>query len=270
MYYQSTASVPHYQFELFKAYPQIRHYVATRKGGVSTGQFDSLNIGLGTADERVNILENRRRIAQMMGIADEQLIFPNQQHESNIQVITQEKVTKGQHWLSDHLTCTDALISQEKGICISAISADCVPLLMFDPVRQVIGAVHAGWRGTVKKIAQKTVLQMQELMGCQPADLLIGIGPSIGPERYEVGTTVIEAVEQAFGTKTGLIHHENNEGKGFFDLWEANKRQLLEVGVQADHIEVSGLCTLTHSDTFFSARHFKGKGGRFASGIMLT
>lgn len=270
MYYNLSASIPHYQFDHLKALPKVQHYISTRKGGVSQGEFATLNISLGTADSRANILENRHRIAQMMGVSNEQLIFPRQTHSAVVQLITEEKRNKGFLWLSDHLSCTDALITQEKNCCISVISADCVPLLLFDPVQQAIGAVHAGWRGTVQKIAQKTVFAMQDTFGSKAADLIIGIGPSIGPEVYEVGSEVIEAVEQAFGTKKGLIHRENKQGKGFLDLWEANSRQLTTIGVLKEHIEIAELCTLSHSETFFSARKLYGKGGRFASGIMLV
>ncbi|MGB0521760.1 MAG: peptidoglycan editing factor PgeF [Flammeovirgaceae bacterium] len=269
MKYHTHANIPYYQFDHFSTKSSIRHYIATRHGGVSTGEFSSLNISLGTADDRENILENRQRIAQLMQIEPQQLVFPSQTHDATIQVVTQTKINQGTIWLNEQLRCTDALITNEKGICLSVISADCVPLLFFDPVQQAIGAVHAGWRGTVKKIAQKAVQKMQETFSSKPEDLLIGIGPSIGPERYEVGPEVIEAVITAFGTKKGLVSQETKEGKGLLNLWEANKLQLLNAGVASKHIELAGLCTLTHSDIFFSARSMRGKGGRFASGIIL-
>jgi len=251
-------------------FEELKHYVSTRHGGVSKGTFSSLNISLGTADEQSAILENRHRIAQMMGVSDKRLIFPRQTHQDQIRCITATSLAQEANALESYLQCTDALITQEKGCCISVISADCVPVLFFDPVQQAIGAAHGGWRGTVQKIAQKTALMMQTTFGTKPEDLRVGIGPSIGPKVYEVGTEVIEAVEKAFGTKKGLIHQETKAGKGIFDLWEANRRQLLDIGVKEANIECAEICTYTHHELFFSARRLNGKGGRFASGIMLT
>lgn len=262
--------IPYLNYYHFTAFDTLKHYVSTRHGGVSDGEFSSLNISLGTADKPENIRENRHRIAQAMGISDERLIFPRQTHQDRIVCVTADALAASKEVLETQLACTDALITQEKNVCISVISADCVPVLFFDPVQQAIGAAHGGWRGTVQKIAQKTALAMQTNFGSKPEDLVVGIGPSIGPKVYEVGSEVIEAVETAFGTKKGLIHQETKEGKGIFDLWEANRRQLLEVGVKEEWIECAEICTYTHHELFFSARRWKGKGGRFASGIMLV
>ena len=122
----------------------------------------------------------------------------------------------------------------------------------------------------MQKIGKKTALAMQEHFGSDPKDIRVGIGPSIGPEAYEVGKEVIQAVENAFGTKENLIHQETPQGKGHFDLWEANKQPLLEIGILEQHIECANICTYTQHDLFFSARRLNGKGGRFASGIMLV
>jgi YfiH family protein len=150
------------------------------------------------------------------------------------------------------------------------MSADCVPVLLYDPVKGAVGAVHAGWKGTVGKIVTATVKAMQEMFGTNPKDLKAGIGPSICPEVYEVGEEVIEAAVKAFGTKEGLITHENGQGKGYFNLWEANRIQLLSMGVPADAIEVAGICTYRQSHQFFSARKSGNRAGRFAAGIMLA
>lgn len=270
MIYTDNSTIPYYKFHQFNVLPAIQHYVATRHGGVSTGQFASLNISLGTADKRENILENRKRIAQALGIPEQQLVFPSQTHSTNVQHIYQDKINQGTDWLDAHLTCTDALITNDRQICLSVISADCVPLLLFDPIQKAIGAVHAGWRGTVEKIARRTVQSMEVFFNTRPENLLVGIGPSIGPESYEVGPEVIEQFNIAFGTKEGLVQRETADGKGYLNLWEANIRQLEDIGVLRANIEVAGLCTLTHADTFFSARSYQGKGGRFASGIMLA
>jgi polyphenol oxidase len=169
----------------------------------------------------------------------------------------------------DEIKDTDALITTSKGLCISVMSADCVPVLLYDPVKRAIGAVHAGWRGTVSKILTLTVQAMLQHYGTQPADLVAAIGPSICPEVYEVGEEVIMAVEQTFGTKDSLITRENGPGKGHFNLWEANRIQLLALGVKSENIEVAGICTYQHSDEFFSARRSGNRAGRFSAGILL-
>jgi polyphenol oxidase len=148
------------------------------------------------------------------------------------------------------------------------MSADCVPLLLYDPVGGAVAAIHAGWRGTVSKIVSRTVEAMRENFGTNPADLVAGIGPSICPEVYEVGEEVILAAEQAFGSVTELVQ-PTKPGKGLFNLWEANRMQLLSAGIRAENIELAGMCTYQGSDQFFSARKSGNRAGRFAAGILL-
>ena len=140
---------------------------------------------------------------------------------------------------------------------------------IYDPVKLVIGAAHAGWRGTVKKMAANTILKMQEQYGCSPKNICVGIGPSIGPCCYNVGGEVIQEVLQTFGTTEGLINFNNPEFAPILDLWSANKMQLIEVGVSEENIEIAEICTNCHHDDFFSSRHGKGITGRFGAGIMI-
>lgn len=250
------------KFDLLSNYKEINHFISERSGGVSTGEIGALNLSFRAGDEAENVKENRRRLAKAMGIAPSQLIFPSQTHSNHVQVVhagTQP----------EQLTETDALITHTPGICICVMSADCVPILLYDPIAKAVGAIHAGWRGTVGKILTFTVQAMQQHFGTQPSNLIAGIGPSICPQVYEVGTEVITAVEQAFD-HPDLITRKNSLGKGYFNLWEANRIQLSQLGVPADAIEVAGVCTYTESDRFFSARKSGNKAGRFAAGIMLN
>jgi polyphenol oxidase len=251
-----------FQFEILKGQQAISHFVSGRDGGVSEGELGGLNLGFRTSDDPQNVTENRRRLAQAMGITVSQLIFPKQTHSSNV-------VAVDENTQPDDLADTDALITNVPGLCICVMSADCVPILLYDPVNRAVGAVHAGWRGTVGKILTYTVQAMQQTYGTQPADLLAGIGPSISPDIYEVGSEVLEAARQAFGNTEGLIHNENGNGKGHFNLWEANRRQLTDLGVMSASVEVSGICTYLHHDRFFSARKSANQAGRFAAGIIL-
>lgn len=250
-------------FELLRQFKAITHFVSERSGGISEGELGSLNLGLRAGDEPHKPIENRRRLAAALGISYENLIFPAQTHSNTVQVVHAD--TK-----PEALADTDALITHVPDRCICVMSADCVPILLYDPVRQVVGAVHAGWRGTVGKILTTTVQAMQEHFGTQPKDLLAGIGPSICPEVYEVGEEVVMAVQEAFGSTAGLINNLNGQGKGFLNLWEANRLQLLHLGVSAGSIEVAGLCTYQNSERFFSARKSGNRAGRFAAGIMLN
>lgn len=263
----TSSSFPLYQFRNLAQFKEIKHYISTRAGGVSKGNgLETLNVSFMADNMREAVSENRKRIAEAMQISPNKLIFPSQTHEDNIIIVDPTFSANSQ----EKMTCTDALITKENGFCVSVVTADCVPVLLFDDKNKAVGAVHAGWRGTVKMIAQKTVLKMQADFGTNPKDVWAGIGPSIGPESYEVGSEVIEEFEKAFGSKKGLISKETADGKGFVNLWEANKRQLTKIGVPESQIEIAGICTYSNSETFFSARSNAGKGGRFASGICLV
>jgi polyphenol oxidase len=262
MHQQTFANVPLWQFEQLIHYPNIRHFVSGRQGGVSTHEVGTFNLSFRATDSRENVLENRRRLAQALGIESNQLIFPSQTHSDRVQLVTATTHP-------DTLTDTDALITNTPGICICVMSADCVPILLYDPVTQSVGAVHAGWRGTVSKILTKTIEAMQQQFGTKPENLAAGIGPSISPDMYQVGSEVIEAVQQAFGQTQGLVDKEDTQGKGYLNLWEANRRQLQELQVPEHSVEFAGICTYQQSQNFFSARKSANQAGRFAAGIMI-
>ncbi|MDP2113024.1 MAG: peptidoglycan editing factor PgeF, partial [Bacteroidota bacterium] len=164
----------------------------------------------------------------------------------------------------------DALITNEPGLFICVQTADCVPILLFDPQKKVVAAIHAGWRGTVSKIAQKTIQQMTEKFSCQPTDILAGIGPSIHMHAYEVGPEVVEAVKANFSNSPALLKPSLNEGNAYFDLWEANQTVLLEAGIPEENIELMGLCSFEQADLFYSARRDGADTGRMVSGIRLV
>jgi YfiH family protein len=252
-----------WHFRQLSQYNTIKHFVSGRSGGVSEGEIGSLNLSFRAGDTPLNVQENRSRLALSLGITPTQLFFPAQTHSIHV-----KRVESGTS--ADSLTDTDALISNSPGLCICVMSADCVPILMYDPVSKAVAAVHAGWRGTVGKILTSTVKAMQAAFGTHPRDIIAGIGPSICPEVYEVGEEVVQAALAAFGTKQGLITKEDGQGKGYFNLWEANRLQLLDLGVAADSIEVAGICTYRQSHQFFSARKSGNRAGRFAAGIMLV
>jgi YfiH family protein len=144
--------------------------------------------------------------------------------------------------------------------------ADCVPVLLHDPVRRVIGLAHAGWLGTIRGVARSAIENMQKRYGSEPRDILAAIGPSIGPDHYEVGQDVIQKIEESFGEKAeGLVGWR--DGRSYLDLWKANRLQLEQAGVQ--QIEVAEVCTACHLEDWFSHRAEKGKTGRFGAIMAL-
>jgi len=160
-------------------------------------------------------------------------------------------------------------VTNAPGICLVVLVADCVPMLFFDPVKRAIGVAHAGWKGTLQFIAQKTVRAMEKAFGSLAEDIVVGVGPSIGPCCYKVGPDIISQVEIIFYTKKEYILNESKSGEGYFDLWKANLTQLLQTGIERKNIEMSRMCTCHNPDVFFSYRHQKGSTGRFCAGITL-
>jgi len=168
------------------------------------------------------------------------------------------------------LADTDALITNQPGLFVCVQTADCVPVLLYDPQKKVVAAIHAGWKGTVSKIVLKTVQKMTNQFGCQPSDIMAGIGPSIHMHAYEVGPEVVEAIVANFSNSPALLKPSINAGRAYLDLWEANQTALMEAGIPEENIEVMGLCSFEHADLFYSARRDGADTGRMVSGIRLA
>jgi YfiH family protein len=249
-----------YRFKNLSQFSAINHFVSTRNGGVSTGEKASLNLSFKVGDDEKCVLQNRQILANKIGIPASHLIFPEQTHTAHVQIVKEVNLTS----VFDN---TDALITNLKGVCVSVMSADCVPILLFDKEKNVVAAIHAGWRGTVSGIVGNTISLMKSEFNCDASKIMAAIGPSISADIYDVGAEVIAAVEAIVGTTDGIVTHKAN-GKGMLNLWEANARLLQKSGVMAQHIEVSGICTYKHYDQFFSHRK-SPETGRFAAGIYL-
>jgi YfiH family protein len=161
------------------------------------------------------------------------------------------------------------MVTNVPNICLTVLLADCVPILLYDPSKVVIGAVHAGWKGTLRLIAQEAVKVFQEYFGSSSRDILCGIGPSIGPCCYQVGPEVISQVKGVLGSKQDYVINESAEGRGHLDLWTANFRQLVEAGISKENIELAKVCTCDRAELFFSYRGERGKTGRFGAGILV-
>lgn len=248
----------------------ISYFVTTRHGGVSDGPYRSMNLGLHSGDAPARVLQNREILAGHLGISSDRLVTPRQIHGDGIAQLDETYFSGNEESRAQRLSEADALITDKPGIYVAVSTADCVPVLLYAPDREVVAAVHAGWRGTVQGIAAKTVGRMAQAYGCDPLQIRAGIGPSIGPEAFEVGEEVVDAFRAAGADLSRLAMRHPQTGKAHIDLWEANRLQLLEAGLSASHVEVAGICTFTHSDQFFSARRLGVQCGRMWSGICLN
>jgi len=255
-----------FEFENLSRIPHLKHFVTSRYGGVSRPPYDSLNLGIHTADNLDHVLKNRKILAESTGISPDMFLYASQVHSGDVKIIDQKVIGSD---VLKYNPRTDATITDLPGICLMVMVADCVPVLLFDPVKRVSAVIHAGWRGTVQHITANTVRKMTDHFGCDTADMIAGIGPSIGPCCYEVGEDVRQVVEQSFGTTEGFLVYHPHSIKPHFDLWYANHKQLTDHGVQPENIETSQLCTKCLSDIFFSSRASGGITGRFAAGICM-
>jgi polyphenol oxidase len=243
-----------WQFNNLSGHSRVRHFVTDRNSNPTGKEF---TLSLSSSPDKEMIRENRRLLAKAMNVDDHKLFFPSQVHLTKIVNVTSRT-------MKEEMMETDALITSEPGICIAVMSADCVPILLYDKKNHVAAAVHSGWKGTVARILEKTLHVMHEQFGTTGSDLIAGIGPSVSQDSYEVGEEVVSHVQNSFKKSSDLmIAQPNNKAK--LDLWKANEFQLREFGVS--DIEISDLCTVKNNGNFFSAR--KGDSGRFAAGIML-
>lgn len=247
--------IPLWRFNNLSEETGVRHFV-TGRSPERAGEF---TLSLSSMNDSQAVHNNRNALKQALGDSVKQVYFPRQVHGTHIVQVTSQTS-------NDHLADTDALITNEPGCCVGVLAADCVPILLYDRVNRAVAAVHSGWRGTVARIVEKTLKKMKTLYGTEGRDVVAGIGPSICKGQYEVGEEVIEAVRSSFTGHADLLDH-TKPGKAQFDLWLANRIQLVEFGVPPENIEISGLCTMRENRHFFSAR--MGDRGRFASGIML-
>jgi polyphenol oxidase len=258
-----------FQFSNLSKFKEINHFVTGRAGGFSKGHFKSLNTGFHVGDNDWTVFQNRKKLAHVLNVNVEHFTFGNQTHSSNIAIIDCTKRGKGSTDFESSISNTDGLVSKTPKIYLCVQMADCVPILMYDPVMHVIAAVHAGWKGTLRKIAEVAVKTMMHTFGSTPVNIIAGLGPSNGPCCYEVGEDVKTEAERSLGNTSGIIKDHDKPGKYIFDQWNANFLQLTECGIPEKNIEISGFCSQCNSDTFFSSRKDNGLTGRISAGIML-
>lgn len=253
-------------FELFKNFPHLTGFTTTREGGYSVGKYASFNLSPYTGDNPQRYSRNKDKLCCAINISPDNLIIPHQNHGTEIRIIDSTFFCKNEDEKQEYLQGVDALITKKKNICIGITTADCVPILFFDVRHNIIAAAHAGWRGTRQRIAEKVIRTLQNRFNTDSKDLYIVIGPSICSSVYQVGEEVVTAFED--NKFPSSIFREENQ-KFYLDLWKANQWLLQQNGVPENQIEISGICTFTNHQKFFSARQFGIQSGRILSGIFL-
>jgi polyphenol oxidase len=232
--------------------------VTARAGGVSSGPYASLNLSLTVGDESESVLENRRRLAAAFGASVDDFVFARQVHGAGVRIVGDADRGSGTVTVADAIAGTDALVTATPGIVLAILTADCVPIVLHDPVAGVLACVHSGWRGTVVRVAAAAVATMEKL-GSRPADIVAGVGPAMDPARYQVGPDVYTAVAEAFGhAADSLLRPDPEQDQHWFlDLWAANRLVLTEAGLREENVHVTDIPTgpaPLASPEFFSDR----------------
>jgi YfiH family protein len=256
--FKNVGSLRLYQFESLD-HPDLIHGVFTRRGGVSQGNWHSLNLGATVGDDPAHVRENRSRLFKALGREPGSVYEVWQVHSADV-------VVAGEPRGETPIVKADALVTNRADVTLLMRFADCVPILIFDQVCQAVGMGHAGWLGTTRKLAAELVRAMRREYGCQPSDMRAAIGPSIAAHHYAVGPEVVREVRESFGHEADL-HLNQNDGIIHFDLWSANRALLEGEGVR--QIEVSGLCSACDPDDWYSHRGQGGKTGRFGVAMAL-
>lgn len=249
----SPVEIPFLQFPGLSRIERLRHAVYTRLGGSSRPPYRSLNISSAVGDKSDHVAVNRQRIQQAFGAPSLQEM--NQVHGDHIVVLTHEQggVPQGE------APVADAMVTTLPGVALMVKQADCQAIVLFDPAKKVVAAIHCGWRGNTVNLPARVVERMQFSFGCSPADMKAAIGPSLGPccAEFTSHETLFPGHFRRFMVRSN-----------HFDLWEASRTQLIDAGLSKDRIETAGICTRCRADLFFSYRREKTT-GRFATLAML-
>ncbi len=251
----------------------VTAFSSTRLGGYSEGSYGQFNINPFCGDNEETVRRNLQALCLLLGIDEKDLLLPHQTHQTNISVVDEQLLRLPADEKRRVLDGIDALMTDRRGVCIGVSTADCIPILLYDPQHRAVSAIHAGWRGTVKRIVEKTITQMAVSYGTCPGDIRAQIGPGIHIDNFEVGDEVYDifanegfdmtAISRKFATK------ESGTLKWHIDLPECNRLQLVSAGVPASQISVSPVCTFNQSETYFSARRLGINSGRIFTGILL-
>ena len=235
----------------FDTFDFLRCAMSTRQGGVSTDPL-GMNLSFSVGDSPERVRENRRLFLESVGCSDQHVAQPRQCHSARVVAV------KEPGWVD----AADGLITDQPGLCLAISVADCLPVFLVDPAHRVVGAVHAGWRGTAGGIVQNAVRLMQDTFGTVGSDLTAFLGPSARPCCYEVGSEVAARFDKQFV--------DRRNGRLYLDIAGANRAQLVEMGVRQDSIEISELCTITEKDLLHSYRRDGSRSGRMLGVITIV
>ena len=246
----------------------VHHLFSTRLGGVSEGYYESMNLSFINGDDPEHVAENFKRI-ESLGFPTADMVFSQQTHKCEVRVVTEADRGKGLRRDRDY-TDIDALVTNVPGIALATFYADCVPLYFYDPVQKAIGLAHAGWRGTVGEIGVRTLEAMVSNYNTNPSDVLVGIGPSICKDCFEVGNEVAEEFREKLDFAKDYIKPcSEKSNKSYIDLQGVNRQSLISAGILANNVELPDICTKENPDTFFSHRVMGTKRGILAAFIRL-
>ena len=227
----------------------VEAFVTGRGGGVSAGAYESLNLSFAVGDDPGAVLENRRRVAGAVGADLGEFVFTRQVHGAGVRVVTADDRGAGAFAVDQRVPEADALVTRDPGLVLAILAADCVPVVLHDPVAHVLGCVHSGWRGTVARVSAAALAAMRNL-GASPENVIAGLGPAISP--YQVGADVADAVQRGVGAAAADVIRPDGSGKWLLDLWGANRIVLREAGVADGNVHVTPY--VTGDGRFFSDR----------------
>ncbi len=264
-----SSSVPYFTSPTFEKYDNIIHGFSTRLGGKSLAPLESMNLSFSKSDTPEIVTENYNLLGNSIGFDPKRIVTSQQTHTVNIKIVDYDDCGKGYDKPRGY-TDIDGLITNLPGIVLTTSYADCVPLLIFDPVKQVIGNAHSGWRGTVKKMGLKMIEKMSETYGSDPKDMIVTIGPSICQDCYEVSEEVILEFKNNFDPKFwSRMFYATIPGKYQLNLWEACKISFLEAGVKEESISLPDVCTHCNPNLLYSRRTMGENYGNFGAFLML-
>lgn len=249
------------------AFPELMHGFTTRFGGVSTGEFESLNLNFNRPDLRHNVVENYKRLGKVLGVSVDDMVLSMQVHDKKVMPVTREHAGMGITRERSYRDI-DGLITQEKGLLLVTLYADCVPLYFFDPVKKAIGLSHSGWKGTLLNIGQETLKAMKDSFDCKPGNIHVAIGPHIRQCCFEVD---MDVAQQFFNTFPWAREHSKTRAdrKWLLNLEAIIAASLTQSGVTKENISSCGVCTKCNKDLFYSHRGSQGKSGTGAAFMMI-
>lgn len=253
-----------YSLPALSALPGFDHGFSARAGGVSDGHFTSLNLSFNRPEEPGRVLENYRRFCAAAGIPFQRMVMDNYAHGTS--VLRVDAADAGKGYLAEPLPQCDGLVTNDPTVTLSTGHADCMAFFCIDPVRRCIGLAHAGWRGALGRIGANLLGAMREHYGSDPANVRIGVGPSICPRCFEVGSSVAEQFAGAFPDIPCVLGRDGEKDR--VDLWMVACKQFLEAGARSEHISLSGVCTV-ETPMLYSHRRDKGQTGGMAAYLRI-